>query len=193
MLNGNNISDNNEFDHYLKKLGYSFKNQSNELGGYAALNSKKISLFMDVGASPDKKFSSDYQAGALSFEIISNGKKLICNSGYFQNYGHQLNEISRSSNCNIGRMYRYATLLLGMRPAEHEYKLMGLAAYNSHKYGEEAYKIYADTLQVDGLGFKYNKKIKDHFFYFKDKLPVKKSRNIHEKIHKLPSAHQNIT
>jgi carbamoyltransferase len=33
-----------------------------------------------------------------------------------------------------------------------------------------AYKIYADTLQVDGLGFKYNKKIKDHFFYFKDKL-----------------------
>ena len=79
-------------------------------------------------------------------------------------------EISRSSNCNIGRMYRYATLLLGMRPAEHEYKLMGLAAYNSHKFGKEAYKIYADTLQVDGLKFKYKNKIKDHFFYFKDKL-----------------------
>ena len=31
--------------------------------------------------------------------------------------GKKLNEISRSSNCNIGRMYRYATLLLGMRPA----------------------------------------------------------------------------
>ena len=43
--------------------------------------------------------------------------------------GKKLNEISRSSNCNIGRMYRYATLLLGMRPAEHEYKLMGLAAH----------------------------------------------------------------
>ena len=43
--------------------------------------------------------------------------------------GEKLNEISRSSNCNIGRMYRYATLLLGMRPADHEYKLMGLAAY----------------------------------------------------------------
>lgn len=84
--------------------------------------------------------------------------------------GKPLEEISRSSNCNIGRMYRYATLLLGMRPAEHEYKLMGLAAYNSHKYGADAYKIYADTLQVDGLGFKYKTKIKDHFFYFKDKL-----------------------
>jgi carbamoyltransferase len=84
--------------------------------------------------------------------------------------GKHLNEISRSSNCNIGRMYRYATLLLGMRPAEHEYKLMGLAAYNSDKYGNDAYKVYADTLQVKGLGFEYKNKIKDHFFYFKDKL-----------------------
>ena len=52
---------------------------------------------MDVGPSPDKKFSSNYQAGALSFEIISNGKKLICNSGYFQNHDHRLNELSKSS------------------------------------------------------------------------------------------------
>ena len=84
--------------------------------------------------------------------------------------GEPLKEISRSSNCNIGRMYRYATLLLGMRPADHEYKLMGLAAYNSEKYGKEAYEIYAETLQVDGLGFKYKKEIQDHFWYFKDKL-----------------------
>ena len=86
------------------------------------------------------------------------------------NPGELLNEISRSSNCNIGRMYRYATLLLGMRPAEHEYKLMGLAAYNSDKYGQEAYKVYAETLENDGLKFKYKTKIKDHFFYFKEKL-----------------------
>lgn len=84
--------------------------------------------------------------------------------------GKPLQEISRSSNCNIGRMYRYATLLLGMRPADHEYKLMGLAAYNSEKYGRDAYDVYADTLQVDGLGFKYKNEIKDHFWYFKDKL-----------------------
>ena len=84
--------------------------------------------------------------------------------------GEHLKELSRSSNCNIGRMYRYATLLLGMRPADHEYKLMGLAAYNSEKFGNYAYQIYADTLQVEGLGFKYNKEIKDHFFYFKEKL-----------------------
>jgi carbamoyltransferase len=84
--------------------------------------------------------------------------------------GEMLDEISRSSNCNIGRMYRYSTLLLGMRPADHEYKLMGLAAYNSEKYGKEAYDVYSDTLQVDGLGFSYKNEVKDHFFYFKEKL-----------------------
>ena len=97
LFNGNNETNNIEFDHYLKKLGYSFKNQSNELGGYVALNNKKTSLIMDIGSSPDKKFSSNYQAGTMSFEIISNGKKLICNSGYFQNHNHQLNELSKSS------------------------------------------------------------------------------------------------
>ena len=97
LFNGNNETNNINFDHYLRKLGYSFKNESNELGGYVALNNKKTSLIMDVGPSPDKKVSSNYQAGALSFEIISNGKKLICNSGYFQNQHHQLNELSKSS------------------------------------------------------------------------------------------------
>ena len=97
LFNGNHETSNVDFDHYLKKLGYSFTSQNNELGGYVVLNNKKISLIMDVGSSPDKKFSSNYQAGALSFEIISNGKKLICNSGYFQNYNHRLNKLSKSS------------------------------------------------------------------------------------------------
>ena len=97
LFNGNHETNNTDFDHYLKKLGYNFKCQNNEAGGYVVLNNKKNSLIMDVGASPDKKFSSNYQAGALSFEILSNGKKLVCNSGYFQNYRHQLNDLSKSS------------------------------------------------------------------------------------------------
>lgn len=88
----------------------------------------------------------------------------------FAKPGQPLEFISRSSNCNIGRIYRYATLLLGMRPADHEYKLMGLAAYNRGEFGEAAYQIFAETLQVDGLGFNYKIQVKDHFFHFKDRL-----------------------
>jgi len=97
LFNGNQENNNSEFDIYLEKLGYRFKNETNELSGYAVLNNKKISLIMDIGSSPEKKFSTNYQSGALSFEIISKGKKLICNSGYFQNLKHRLNELSKSS------------------------------------------------------------------------------------------------
>ena len=97
LFNGNHESNNLDFDNYLKRFGYNFKSQNTELGGYAVLNNKKICLVVDIGPTPDKKFSSNYQAGSLSFEIISGGKKLICNSGYFQNFKHRLNGISKSS------------------------------------------------------------------------------------------------
>ena len=75
LFNGNNISNNREFDLYLKRLGYTFKNDDYEFSDYVSLRNKKINLIMDVGPSPLKKFSNKYQAGALSFEFVSNGKK----------------------------------------------------------------------------------------------------------------------
>ncbi len=97
LLNGNNISNNTEFDHYLKRFGYQFKNEDKECGGYAIIKNKKISLVMDIGPSPITKFSKNYQSGALSFEINSNGKKLITNCGYYNKKNPKLNEISRST------------------------------------------------------------------------------------------------
>ena len=41
-MNGNNISSNSEFDQYLKRFGYKFKNENKEIGGYAILYNKKI-------------------------------------------------------------------------------------------------------------------------------------------------------
>jgi len=97
LFNGNHEEKNNDFDQYLSDHGYKFKNNSLEAGGYAILKNKKISLIMDIGPTPEKKFSKNYQCGSLSFEIISNNKKLICNSGYFQKIKHKLNHITRSS------------------------------------------------------------------------------------------------
>jgi uncharacterized heparinase superfamily protein len=97
LFNGNYISNNNEFDHYLKRLGYVFKNESKEIAGYAILRNKKIILTMDIGNSPSNNFSKFYQSGILSFEIFSNGKKLITNSGYFSNNQNKLNKLSKST------------------------------------------------------------------------------------------------
>jgi len=97
LFNGNIEFNFDEFDEYVKRLGYKFKNENFEVGGFVVLKNKKISLVMDCGPSPEKNFSEEYQCGALSFEILLNNKKLICNSGYFQNYQHKLNLISKSS------------------------------------------------------------------------------------------------
>jgi len=97
LFNGNYISNNDEFDQYLKRFGYKFINENKDYAGYAILRNKKITLVMDVGSSPIKKFSKDYQSGALSFEIISKGKKLINNSGYFTNKKSRFNKLSKST------------------------------------------------------------------------------------------------
>ena len=100
LFNGNQISNNSDFNNYLKRLGYNFKSESYEIGGYIFLKNKKYAIAADLGAPPEKVFSKDYQSGALSFEFLSNNNKIICNSGYFQNYKHQLNLISKSTACH---------------------------------------------------------------------------------------------
>ena len=55
LFNGNHDADNNDFDNYLLRFGYKFKNENNEAGGYTVLKNKKIVFIMDVGSSPDKK------------------------------------------------------------------------------------------------------------------------------------------
>ena len=97
LMNGNNISNNTEFDHYLKRFSYKFKNENKEFGGYAILRDKKISITMDIGEPPSSNFSSEYQSGSLSFEIISNGKRLISNCGYYEGKNKKLVKLSRST------------------------------------------------------------------------------------------------
>ena len=110
LFNGNHESDLSDFDKYLNLYKYKFTNDKNELGGYSILKNKNIIIAMDVGPTPDKKYSENYQSGPLSFEAIYKGNKIICNSGYFQNQKHKLNNISRSS-------VAHSTLILNNKSA----------------------------------------------------------------------------
>ena len=97
LFNGNHENDLYEFNKYLTLFKYKFENSNNEVGGYAILKNKNSTLAMDIGSSPSKSFSNNYQSGALSFEFFYKDKKLISNSGYFQDYKHKLNLISKYS------------------------------------------------------------------------------------------------
>lgn len=82
----------------------------------------------------------------------------------------QCKRVFQTAEANIGRIYRYITLLLGMKPNEHEYKVMGLAPYSKEIISKKAYEVFKSTLYVDGIDFKWNVKPSDSYFWFRDKL-----------------------
>ena len=97
LFNGNHNLDTTDFKKYIKEHGYKFKNKFNSVGGYSMLKNKKDKIIVDFGSTPDKKYSADYQSGALSFEIFHDKEKVITNCGYFQDYKHKLNILSKST------------------------------------------------------------------------------------------------
>lgn len=84
--------------------------------------------------------------------------------------GGSLEFVSRSDNFQVARLYRSMTLLLGMKPDEHEYKLMGLAGYAKPEYYGQAYHVFKSTQFVEGLGFAYRRKPPDLYVYFRELL-----------------------
>ncbi len=97
LFNGNNNSNNKDFDKYLSLFRYKFRSNKFEVSGYTILKNKNVVLAMDTGCNPAKNYSENYQSGPLSFEFFFKDKKLITNSGYFQDHNHQLNSISKST------------------------------------------------------------------------------------------------
>lgn len=65
----------------------------------------------------------------------------------------RIKEISRHA--SLGKIYSRITMLLGMTPWEHEYKVMGLAPYASAKRSNAAAEGLRKLLKLsaDGLGF----------------------------------------
>lgn len=89
----------------------------------------------------------------------------------------KLKEISHTE-FKLGRIYRYLTLLLGMKPAEHEFKVMGLAPYAKPRYIQPALDVFKETMYVDGINFKWHTEPKDLYFYFRDRLEGMRFDNI---------------
>jgi carbamoyltransferase len=115
-------------------------------------------------------YASPRSACGKSVVITADGWGDGCNATISSVVDGELQEIHRTSMCNMARIYRWMTLLLGMKPNEHEYKVMGLAAYAQDYVRDPAYEIFKETLIVDGLDFRWENKPADMYFYFKDKF-----------------------
>ena len=97
LFNGATEINIKDYDIFLKNLKYKFIKKNYEIGDLIKIKKNKFELFMDCGNPPQSSFSKNYQAGCLSFELISNKQKIICNSGYAKYSSPKLNSLSRST------------------------------------------------------------------------------------------------
>lgn len=153
-----------------QKIFEEFRNQrKNNLKKQFGINSEKI-IFSDhhSGHAHYAYFMSPFRDNVLIFTADAWGDGCNCSISIGNN-----NKISlkfKSPNNNLARLYRNMTLYLGMKPNEHEYKVMGLAPYASEYQIKDTYEIFKNTLYVDGLEFKYREKPTDNYYWFKEKL-----------------------
>ena len=70
----------------------------------------------------------------------------------------------------IGRLYRSITLILGFKPNEHEYKIMGLAPYGQLKYFKNILNKFKNIQLIKNKKFYYKNKPTDQYFFFKKML-----------------------
>ena len=80
-------------------------------------------------------------------------------------------EIKRISSTNrkasVGKIYSRVTYMLGLKPWEHEYKVMGLAPYSENKFALEIKKILDELLKVskDGFNFELGSEHESSYIY----------------------------
>ena len=164
--------------HYLKEI----QNNSNRVKQYNKDREKLVADYLGIDVNKVYRiehhkchshysyYSSSFRSEkVLSFTIDGIGDGLNATLGIYDENG-KYERVFETDQANIGRIYRYMTLLLGMKPNEHEFKVMGLAPYGKAKYGQEALNIFESTLYVDGLEFKWKEKPTDSYYWFKDRL-----------------------
>lgn len=69
-----------------------------------------------------------------------------------------------SNDVQAGRLYAYVTLILGMKPCQHEYKVMGLAPYGNEYHGGRSLDFFRKINHVAGTEIINDKTVKDLYF-----------------------------
>ena len=79
----------------------------------------------------------------------------------------------------VARVYKFCTLILGMKPNEHEYKVMGLSGYSkSKRHIEAAEAIFHEVLAFRDGEFVNDRPLIDSYFDLKNRLEGQRFDNI---------------
>lgn len=92
--------------------------------------------------------------------------------------GAKLELLAESSENDLGRIYKMATLLLAMRPDEHEFKVMGLAPYAKESHVARALKVIENLCDVEGMRIISKDRPADLYSYLKEAWEIHRFDNI---------------
>ena len=189
LFNGATEINHKEYDLFLKALKYRFANKNYEISDFYKIKKKKLEFFIDCGNPPPDSFSKNYQAGCLSFELISNKQKIISNSGYSKYLSDKITFSSRSTAAH-STLYINDTSSCAFKKNESISKIYGNSLLRRHKiinknYLEEKdfFLIYASHNGYEKeFGYLHNRSIKVLKKY--DKIigtdELKKRKNINK-------------
>ena len=141
------------------------------LANYLGIKNEKVKAIDHHKAHAYYSYYTSNMIGknVLSFTVDAIGDNINATISTFDKKGKWKRHYA-TNECGIARIYRYMTLLLGMKPNEHEFKVMGLAPYGREKYSMKAYEVFKKTLKISGTKFVWGVKPGDSYYWFKDRL-----------------------
>ena len=138
LFNGATEINYKDYNIFLKNLKYKFVNKNNSIQDLIKIKKKKLEFFIDCGNAPPNNFSTYYQAGCLSFELISNKQKIICNSGYGKYLSPKLNYLSKSTAAH-STLYLNNTSSCIFQKNKYINKVYGSTLLEKHKIVDKNY------------------------------------------------------
>lgn len=91
----------------------------------------------------------------------------------------RLINVGKGKDNAVARIYKYVTLLLGMKPNEHEYKIMGLSGYTQgHQAIKKTERVFFDALDFRNGKFVSDRPLRDSYFDLRERLEGHRFDNI---------------
>lgn len=115
-------------------------------------------------------YGSNFKDYSNTLCVVYDGWGDYSNASIYVHDGESLKQIKCYKDYNIGRLYRYITLLLGMKPNEHEYKVMGLAPYATEYNYKKPLQVFKKAYDFSDGEVHVDPKLKDNYYYFKERL-----------------------
>lgn len=178
-----------KISHALRKLRYKrfAKNNAEGISKIFGIDEKKvICIDHHLAHALSVGFNLPENEKSLVFTNDGEGDGLCATVNIFDGKTKELKRIAETpKSASLGYLYGVVTLYLGMKPNQHEFKVMGLAPYAKKDHIVETYNLFKDILWVDGLKFKSKFRMQYADSFMIEKMKYKRFDNISGGIQKL--------